>query len=269
MRKVLSLICVVWLGVWVTTTSAGAITGGEPDGVHHPAVGALVGYFPPAGKSIAYCSGTLISPTVFLTAGHCGFLATPSVQVTFEERYDEQTTDPSKVYTGTFRAHPDYKPGTYSSSPNVPDIAVVVFDEPIPGIVPAELPTAGLLDEMQAAHTLRSTLFTAVGYGDTQYINGPAGHTTSHPQARHHSVSSFNSLGAAHLHLSQHLKKGDGGTCDGDSGGPNFIGAGAGETSIIAGITVTGDIYCKATNVDFRLDTQIAREFLDDHVELP
>ena len=146
---------------------------------------------------------------------------------------------------------------------------MVVFAEPIPGITPAQLPTAGLLDEMKASKTLSSTSFTAVGYGDTQFTNGPGGHTTTHPQARFSSVSSFNSLSAGFLHLSQHLKKGDGGTCNGDSGGPNFIGAGDDETSIIAGITTTGDIYCKSTNVDTRLDTPTARDFLDDYVTLP
>jgi hypothetical protein len=32
---------------------------------------------------------------------------------------------------------------------------------------------------------------------------------------------------------------------------------------------VTGDTYCGSTNVGFRLDTQVARDFLDDYVALP
>jgi len=62
---------------------------------------------------------------------------------------------------------------------------------------------------------------------------------------------------------------GDGGTCYGDSGGPNFLGAGASETNIIAGTTVTGDTPCRATNVDYRLDTPSARSFLGQFVTLP
>ena len=121
---------------------------------------------------------------------------------------------------------------------------------------------------MKAAGTLnQSTQFTSVGYGDTAFVNGPGGPTTTHVQARHYAVGAFNSLTAAYLHLTQN--SGNGGTCDGDSGGPNFLGAGSGETSIIAGITVTGDTYCKSTNVDLRLDTQTARDFLDDYVVLP
>lgn len=265
MRKLLVLISVACMALMVRVNPAEAITGGQPDGGRHPEVGALVGFFPPAGRSIAYCSGTLISPTVFLTAAHCGFLATPEVGVTFDEQY----YDTSTVYTGTFRAHPDYKPGTSSASPNVPDIAVVVFAQPIPGITPAQLPSEGLLDQLQAAKALQSTGFTAVGYGDTQFTNGPGGHTTTHPQARSFAVSAFDSLSSSRLHLSQHLNKGDGGTCNGDSGGPNFIGAGGDETQIVAAITITGDTYCKATNVDLRLDLPTTRTFLADYVTLP
>jgi hypothetical protein len=147
---------------------------------------------------------------------------------------------------------------------------VVVFDEPIPGIIPAQLPTVGLLDEMKAAKTLdQSSLFTSVGYGDTQFTNGPGGHQTTHPQARWHSVGTYNSISPTYLFMSQHLKKGEGGTCNGDSGGPNFIGGGSGETPIIAAITVRGDIYCKATNAALRIDTPTALGFLGDYVTLP
>ena len=58
---------------------------------------------------------------------------------------------------------------------------------------------------------------------------------------------------------------GNGGTCYGDSGGPNFLGT----TGVVAAITITGDAVCRATNVDYRLDTASARAFLDDYVALP
>ena len=59
--------------------------------------------------------------------------------------------------------------------------------------------------------------------------------------------------------------KGDGGTCYGDSGGPNFLGA----TDIVAATTITGDSVCRSTNVDYRLDTPAARTFLGAYVTLP
>jgi hypothetical protein len=72
----------------------------------------------------------------------------------------------------------------------------------------------------------------------------------------------LNAVNSAWLRLSQNPATGDGGTCFGDSGGPNFLGAGASETAVIAGITITGDSVCRATNVIYRLDTPAAREFL-------
>ena len=43
----------------------------------------------------------------------------------------------------------------------------------------------------------------------------------------------------------------------------------SGETRIVAGITITGDSVCRATNVDYRLDTESARAFLGEFVTLP
>jgi hypothetical protein len=58
---------------------------------------------------------------------------------------------------------------------------------------------------------------------------------------------------------------GNGGTCYGDSGGPNFLG----DTDVIAAITITGDSVCRSTNVVYRLDTESARAFLRQYVTLP
>jgi secreted trypsin-like serine protease len=69
--------------------------------------------------------------------------------------------------------------------------------------------------------------------------------------------------------LAQTQATGDGGTCNGDSGGPEFLGAGATETPIQVSVTVTGDVQCHATNVDYRLDTPQARAFLGQFVTSP
>jgi secreted trypsin-like serine protease len=82
-----------------------------------------------------------------------------------------------------------------------------------------------------------------------------------------YSSSSFNALGPAYLRLSQNPATGNGGTCNGDSGGPNFVTVGS--TRILAATTVTGDAVCRATNVDYRLDTRTARRFLENYVTLP
>jgi len=50
--------------------AAGAITYGSPDGGAHPEVGALLAPVAYSDETWEACSGTLISPTVFLTAAH-------------------------------------------------------------------------------------------------------------------------------------------------------------------------------------------------------
>jgi len=47
---------------------ANASTGGPPDGELHPSVGLLL-FYDADGRF--RCSGTLVSPTVLLTAAHC------------------------------------------------------------------------------------------------------------------------------------------------------------------------------------------------------
>jgi hypothetical protein len=71
------------------------------------------------------------------------------------------------------------------------------------------------------------------------------------------------------LRISMNPARGDGGTCYGDSGGPNFLGAGESETNMVAAITITGDAMCRATNVDYRLDTPSAQAFLSHYLTLP
>src|SRR5215210_5646637 len=94
---------VVFLAIAVLAVSLPllAITYGQPDGNDHPNVGALVGTF--NGQTYPYCSGTLISPTVFLTAAHCD-IGSAAVTITFDSVY----TSHSKLYPGTFYGDPLY-----------------------------------------------------------------------------------------------------------------------------------------------------------------
>jgi len=232
---------------------AAAITYGQNDGKKHPEVGALVGHF--TSGTFPYCSGTLISPTVFLTAAHCD-LGTARVYVTFDAHADAN----SKLIAGTYYADP-----LYDQAQNDPhDIAVVVFDSPVKNLVPARLPAANSLGLMRV-----NDPFTAVGYGGQEAVNQPGGPINAYLDTREWAVSTLNAINPAWLRLSQNAATGDGGTCYGDSGGPNFVGAGATETNIVGGTTITGDSLCKATNVIYRLDTDSARSFLGRFVRLP
>src|ERR1051325_396881 len=116
----------VLLIVSACALTALAITYGQFDGNRHPEVGALVGTF--TSGTFPYCSGTLISPTVFLTAAHCN-LGTSRVFVTFDTKFSSK----SKLSAGTFYYDPQFTQA--QSDPH--DIAVVVFDKPITNIAPS------------------------------------------------------------------------------------------------------------------------------------
>lgn len=255
MKKLLLLAGV--LAASVVASSAQAITYGQPDENRHPYVGALVGTF--ASGTFPYCSGTLISPTVFLTAAHCD-VGESTVCVTFDEVY----TAASPLYCGTFYAHPDFS--HRQSNPN--DVAVIVFSSPIQGIQPAALPELGLLGGMKAAHTLnQSTAFTSVGYGAQETSKGPGGHDLVYLDRREFAVGYFNALGPGYLRISQNPATGSGGTCYGDSGGGIFLGGP--ESDLLVAVTVTGDTFCKSTNVVQRLDIPSVQSFLAQFVTLP
>ena len=253
MRKVLLAFAVMTATVFMASGVALAITYGKADGNRHPEAGALVGTFD--GQSYPYCSGTLVSRTVFLTAAHCE-IGKKRVKATFDDKY----TAGSRLHSGTFHANPLY-PGA-TDDPH--DIAVVVFDEPIKGIDPARLPARNRLDDLP-----KDKRFTSVGYGSQEVSNAPGGHEFVYEDAREYSVGTLNSVTKSYLRISQNPATGNGGTCYGDSGGPNFLGAGASETNIVASTTITGDAYCKSTNVTYRLDTRSARAFLRGYVALP
>ena len=240
----------------VFAAAGSAITNGVPDGNAHPEVGALLAPQAFSDGTWEECTGTLISSQVFLTAEHCD-LGVDRVEVTFASTFVRGT---STTYWGTWHGDPAYDQA--QSDPN--DLAVVVLDKAVRGIAPARLPAAGSLANLPGDQQ-----FTSVGYGAQSVTSDPGGKTFHYQDVRYQAVGTLNSINPAWLRISQNASTGNGGTCYGDSGGPNFLGAGSSETNIVAATTITGDTPCRSTNVDYRLDTPSARSFLGQFVTLP
>lgn len=258
MRRVWA-VSVTVLTILALAAPAQAITFGQLDTTNRfPHVGAVIAEYNEPGTKEVLCSGTLVSPTVFLTAGHCtAFLESIGVQdvwVTFDPSFDAA----SPLVHGTYHTHPLFDSGGQS---NTFDLAVIELDSPASGITPARLPALNQLD----GTSLKSQRFTAVGYGTVRNDKTKAGQTFSFDGMRRFADQGFRSLTQAWLNLSMNPSTGSGGTCFGDSGGPHFLA----DTNVVASVTVTGDRFCRATDVTYRVDTPSAREFLGRFLTLP
>lgn len=248
----------------LTAPPARAIIGGEIDGNRHPNVGAID--VRPTGLTIP-ASGILISPTVYLTAGHVTHFfdraGVTEARVTFDPVYSDSAT----FYTGTVHTHPEFRldPQFQNRRDDPHDIGVVVFDQPIQGITPARLPTAGLLDQL-APQGLSDEVFPVVGYGISNLLGGENGGGAPRPDrssAGTRKTGEWRFLSLSPDWIRFDMQKAQ--ACTGDSGAPNFLG----NTDLVVGIGIGGDSHCETMGSDLRLDTHLVRAFLGQFVTLP
>ncbi|MDG4561529.1 MAG: trypsin-like serine protease [Candidatus Competibacter sp.] len=249
-----------------------AIIHGYPDNLFHPNVGfiAIESINGPEQKLNLKCSGTLIAPRVFLTAAECtaglDIVIDPNdgtirnLYVGFNDtlesdKANQQYNELPLYSVDQVITNPEYSQTHKSDDGN---IAVLLLHKD-PSISPASLPEEGALDKLRGEGVLNGQIFTAVGYGATQINQGGGPRTFGGFGIRNYAYSDYRALAPGYLYLSMNPATDDGGTCWGDSGGPNFFGY----TEMIAALTVKGDAVCRATNVDYRLDTAAAHVFLD------
>jgi hypothetical protein len=240
MRHSLLLLCTSL--ALMAPTSAGAVTSGTSDGNTHSNVGALVADLPGSGLTVV-CSGTLIAPTVFLTAGHCTAGLTAPVYVTFETTLDK---DGWTLIPGTHETAPGF--GHDRSDPR--DLGVVLLDHAPAGIAPAQLASAN------TAESLNGETVTNVGYGYYERQNGGGQPRFLYDGIRRASSSTVKSVTPSLIRTGS-------GVCYGDSGGPRFAG------QILVAVTSSGDAACAGMSTGYRIDTPAARAFLEHFVTLP
>jgi hypothetical protein len=240
-----------------------AITGGGPDTIHTN-VG-LVRFNTVDGRF--RCSGTLIAPTVVLTAGHCTEGPATNVYVSFDDALAldplapgisaaEKADRETHYITGT--AHPDPAWDGKLQFSKQHDQGVVVLDAPAttkwPNIVPATLPPVGFMDRNQGQ--LKNGTYTLVGYGvdigekKAQIIIRFRSSTTSYLKNVGNEVITFQVNG--------NDSKAGGGSCFGDSGGGVFF-----EGKVLGDASYGNSLTCNALGSYQRADTEHSRAFLE------
>ena len=234
----------------VGAVPAYAVTDGDLDGNGHPYVGLMVAQ-DADGNPLWRCSGTLLSARVFLTAGHCTEAPAAHAEIWFAA--DVESGIPGNGYPftgdvgGTTYTHPNYNPNAFY----IRDLGVVVLDKPMKMKTYGRLPR---LDQLDALSPSASTTFTAVGYGLQKAFPTATDWKESRQRVRMvaypHLVQINGGLvGDFSLLLSNNANTG--GTCFGDSGGPNFLGT----STVVAGVTSFGlNGTCGGTGGVFRVD---------------
>jgi len=263
-HKKLAVIAAALMLFLLLVVPVAAVQFGELDGNDHPHVGLLV--FDVDGSPSHRCSGTLLSPTVMLTAGHCTF-GTSGGRVWFEA--DVESGIPGNGYPGgggtsiefaEIHTHPDYVDSAFY----LYDAGIVILSQPVNTGTYGTLADIGLLDDLSTRRGHKNLSFTVVGYGlqsvvptlqadRVRYqgtvklidVNGTAGIPAGT------SASFTNNPGKGN---------GSGGTCFGDSGGPVFHG----DSNVIAAVTSYGlNANCAGTGGGYRVDTVDDQAFIN------
>jgi len=250
---------------------AGAITWGEPDGGEHPHVGTMLFWNPYLDPDYYYsCSGTLIAPRVFLTAGHC-VETLGHTNVLNYVRFDEDPV--ADYYSPTSKwlkqkwlavekviPHPYYT--DYSEFPYTYDIGVVILKKPYKSSVLGTLPELGFLEMLNG---IDRQYFTVVGFGQQGTLY-PFYQNDYYRYKGDVSLIEINSTltgkGDASAKFSNNPGIG-GGTCYGDSGGPTFFK----NTNIVVAVTSFGwakNGNCVGNDFSYRTDTSDALDFLTE-----
>jgi Trypsin len=193
MRRLLVVVAASLL-LGLVPGSAGAITGGQKDTQNlYPFVG-LLAFYNDDGEYLHRCSGTLISPTVVLTAAHCTE-GTATAYAYFQVEVPDDFRENPTGLRGATHTHPDYNPNTADI-----DVGVVVLEQAVHLSQYPVLAPEGFLSDLKAAHEIQDDTFVNVGYG---LLDGWPPPNLQDNEDRWFSTSPYRGLTQNNLHLFQ------------------------------------------------------------------
>jgi len=273
----------IGLATLLATTSAFGITGNWIEDIEHPYVG-LIALYKADGTFLQRCSGFLINPTKFVTAGHCVDAAAGvvSARVYFQQDagvnfnpttgVDPVTGYPTTCAGGTLgtlcatsSSLHNYGFDNFVSFPDTHDAGVVILDQPITLPKYGQLPTAGVLESLGRGRN--NTLFTVSGYGMTLRVSVHTKLSNVSFRERLMAQSSLIDFDRNQWTDGYNLQtqgNGDnrGGTCSGDSGGPIFLG-GASSNTVVGVSSFVLNEMCRGTNFGYRIDRQAVLDWIN------
>jgi hypothetical protein len=264
MKKIGMAVVLSLAVVLSTITMAGAITNGTPDGTNHPYIGLAV--FDVNGGPAWRCSASLLTDTVVLTAGHCTD-GTEAARVWFDEIVTGNPEYPfsgATSYDGTPYTFPGFCIGCGQGLPGFAagDLGIIVLDEPVPASVVssyAALPSEGLVDGLA-----NKTPVDFVGYGVQAQVQQAGGQVWTGLRNRLFAPSEL--VSGNFTHSDQFIKfalnpgGGSGGTCFGDSGGPDLL---AGTNTVLSVNSYVTNSNCGGVGYSFRVDTPEALAWIN------
>ena len=253
MRRYLLVAVTVMVSLLFTAYPAGAVTDGVRDEYAHPYVGLAI-FYDAAGNPTHRCSGTLLSSTIFLTAGHCTEGAA-SAQVWFAP---DVTLASGYPFTGGVTGTPYTHPEFIWSIPNTSDVGVIALDENVILDSYAVIADLGTLDALATKRGKQERSFTVVGYG-LQEVKPTVLAERTRLQATVRLVNLRSALTDGYNIHHTNAPGTGGGTCFGDSGGPVFLG----DSNVIVGITSFGlNANCVGGGFAYRTDIAGSQNFI-------
>lgn len=281
MRKLIASLAAVLAISAAAVAPVGAITGTNyTEDFDHPFVGLAVFYTIEDGEEVFShrCSGSLLSPTVFLTAGHCtdgadtarvyftqdaGANYDPETQLDPVSGYPESCADNTLGVTcATSSELYNFGFANFAGFPNTKDAGLLILDQPIELGEYGVLPEIGTLSSLGSKVGTQDRTVTVSGYGVT-YRDASGKHDLSFRE-RLMGTSKITNIvggntGGFNLQTSGN-GGGRSGTCGGDSGGPVFYPA---DTNVIVAVTSFGlNAWCRGQDFAFRVDTLAVQNWI-------